>query len=106
MYTYTMERTQIYLSRREIEALDTVARQTGKTRSHLIREAIEEKYLPAGPTPDEWERALREAAGAWKDRDFDGKEYVERIRQPGLGYRIERLYGEPTPDEADADPPR
>lgn len=31
--------------------------------------------------------------GAWKDRDFDGAEYVERIRGPGLGYRLERDYG-------------
>ena len=45
MYTYIMQRTQIYLTSREAAALDAAARQTGQTRSHLIREAIEAVYL-------------------------------------------------------------
>ena len=44
MYTYIVERTQIYLSREQADALDREAKRTGTTRSHLIREAIAEKY--------------------------------------------------------------
>lgn len=34
--------------------------------------------------------ALGEGFGAWADRDFDGEQYVERLRRPGVGARLER----------------
>jgi hypothetical protein len=37
----TFRRTQIYLTAEEQEALATLARQSGRTRSELIREAID-----------------------------------------------------------------
>lgn len=76
---YIMQRTQIYLSERETEALDRAARATGLTRSHLIREAIAERYLRRADAGD-MERVLRETAGAWGDRDETGEEVVERLR--------------------------
>lgn len=88
MYTYTMERTQIYLSKREIEALDKVARQTGKTRSHLIREAIEAKYV-SSPSVDEKLRILRETAGAWQRTDEEIAEYWASIRSGAIGRKLD-----------------
>jgi hypothetical protein len=80
MYTYIVERTQIYLDRRQADALDREARRRGQTRSHLIREAIDQQY---GLTTDRAAvaRALRDSAGAWRGRREDGEAYVERLRQ-------------------------
>ena len=96
MYTYIMERTQIYLSSRQASALDLAARRRGVTRSHLIREAIEEGY---GLTADR-ERlrsALRATAGLWKDRVESGEAYVERLR---TGRRMADLTADRTADRA------
>ncbi len=88
MYTYIMERTQIYLSREQAAALDREAKRTGTTRSHLIREAIEARY---GPDRDAatLKEALRATAGLWSDRPESGKAYVDRLRS---GRRLEELY--------------
>ncbi len=89
MYTYIMQRTQIYLSERETEALDRLARQTGRTRSQLIREAIDAQYVTRGPADKtELKRALLASAGAWKGRRPSGKAWVERMRRGGLGERL------------------
>jgi predicted DNA-binding protein len=105
MYVYTMQRTQIYLTEAETAALDREAARTGRTRSQLIREAIEEKYaLPSGI--EDFLKVLEETFGAWKDRDFTGEEYVAALR-PGMGKRMAALWGEPEPDdEDDASPAR
>jgi predicted transcriptional regulator len=90
MYTYIMprgsqtdarqmERTQIYLSPEQAEALDREARRTGTTRSYLIREAITERYVLAR-NPEAIDRALRTSAGAWDGESEDGAAYVERVR--------------------------
>jgi hypothetical protein len=86
MYTYTMHRTQIYLSERESAALDRAAKATGRTRSHLIREAIAARYLDR-PEVDEFERTLRETSGAWGQGD-SGEATVERLRDG----RLRRLH--------------
>jgi predicted transcriptional regulator len=90
MYTYIVERTQIYLSREESAALDREARRRGQTRSHLIREAIDRVYL-SGPSQEEVLAALDASFGAWKNRTETGEEYVERIRS---GDRLAQLWGE------------
>jgi hypothetical protein len=79
MYTYIVERTQIYLSRAQAGALDREARRRGTTRSHLIREAIESRYGTASDT-DRVQHALRATAGLWKGRHESGAAYVERLR--------------------------
>lgn len=89
MYTYIVERTQIYLTKRESTALDKAARETGRTKSQLIREAIEARYLTT--QNEELVEALRRTAGLWADRTETGEEYVERMRG---GRRLERLYRE------------
>jgi predicted transcriptional regulator len=77
-----MNRTQIYLSDEEVEALEREARATGRTKSLLIREAIDRVYL-GGRDASELLRALEASAGAWRRRE-DGASYVERIRSGRL----------------------
>ena len=90
MYTYIMERTQIYLTAEESAALDRAARETGRTRSSLIREAIETRYL-ATPDRDETLTVLQETFGAWRRRRTPGagesERFVRKLRGPGLGQR-------------------
>ena len=93
MYTYIMERTQIYLTREQAAALDREAKRSGTTRSHLIREAIDQAYL-TGQEADELTAALDASFGAWKGERETGQEYVERIRSDS---RLEELWGEPPP---------
>ena len=88
-----MERTQIYLSRRESGALARLAKETGRTRSQLIREAIAAQYL-AGPDATAVAEALDDTAGLWSGRSETGEAYVERVRSG----RLARLY-EARPDQ-------
>ncbi len=95
MYTYIVERTQIYLSGAQAAALDREAKRTGVTRSHLIREAIEERYGLAADR-ERLRAALRETAGLWKDRKETGEAYVERIRKDR---RMKELFPEGPPHD-------
>lgn len=95
MYTYIVERTQIYLSGAQSSALDREAKRTGLTRSHLIREAIEERYGLAADR-ERLRSALRETAGLWRDRKESGEAYVNRIR---TGQRLRELYPEGFPED-------
>ncbi|MEO6349067.1 MAG: CopG family transcriptional regulator [Candidatus Limnocylindrales bacterium] len=81
-----MERTQIYLTKRETAALAQVARETGRTRSQLIREAIEARYMT--PRSERTLQVLDRTAGLWADRTETGEQYVDRIRTG----RLARLY--------------
>ena len=90
MYTYIMERTQIYLTRRESAALAKLANTTGRTRSQLIREAITAQYL-AGTDVDALDAALDATAGLWSDRSETGEAYVDRLRSG----RLARLHDAP-----------
>lgn len=97
MYTYIVERTQIYLSREQHAALDREAKRIGTTRSHLIREAIEARY---GPDRDSSRvrDALQATAGLWGDRAESGEDYVERLR---TGRRLHELRRPQDAGEAD-----
>lgn len=99
---YTMHRTQIYLSDDELQRLDREAERTGRTRSRLIRDAINRTYAHEVDI-EEFERVLRDSAGAWKGAPFTGQEYVEAIRTRGFG-ALEELW--PEWYGADADPDR
>jgi hypothetical protein len=87
MYTYIMQRTQIYLSEDDHRLLEKLARESGRTKSQLIREAIARAYLHE-ESPDRLLGALRASAGAWRRR-VDGKRYVEGLRRG----RLARLHG-------------
>ena len=96
MYTYIVERTQIYLTKAEAAALDREARRTGRTRSHLIREAIDERYVVAGGR-DALREALDASFGAWRGRTETGEAYVERLRSTN---RLAELWDDgPAEDE-------
>ncbi|WP_091183631.1 ribbon-helix-helix protein, CopG family [Paramicrobacterium humi] len=74
-----MQRTQISLSEEERRLLDAEAARTGRSLSALIRDAVTLAYGSRRDT-EAGLRAISEAFGAWSDRDFDGEEYVERLR--------------------------
>lgn len=61
-----MVRTQIYLTEQEQHALREMARQTGRTQSELIREAVD-RFLENAAPADRLSK-LREARGMWKSR--------------------------------------
>jgi predicted DNA-binding protein len=87
MYTYIMERTQIYLTKRESETLKRLSERTGRTRSQLIREAIASSYLDV-PDSVALRRALAATAGLWSDRSESGAGYVDRLRRGRLVRRL------------------
>jgi predicted transcriptional regulator len=85
MYIYIMEmaRTQIYLSRDENDALDKKAQATGRSKSQLIREAIDALYLKR--QHPRFEEALERSWGSWQRRNESGEKQVERLRSGRLG---------------------
>ena len=88
VYTYTMHRTQIYLSQTELVALGRLSKATGKNRSQLIREALAQ-YQGLNNTQESVQRALLRSAGAWK-RTESGETTVERLRPGRLAARVSR----------------
>lgn len=85
-----LQRTQIYLTRSERNALDRVQQESGVTQSELVRRAIDRVYLGRERlTRAERLRIARAAAGAWAERDETGAAYVERVRSG----RLARLHG-------------
>jgi Ribbon-helix-helix protein, copG family len=81
-------RTQVTLSDAEYRLLKRESERTGASMSELVRRAVSATY---GSTKRRRGNGFEASFGIWKDRDFDGAEYVERIRGPGLGHRLERL---------------
>jgi hypothetical protein len=61
-----MQRTQIYLSDDERQGLQVLAQQSGRSQSHLIREAID-SFL-ALHQPRSRLQSLRQARGLWHQR--------------------------------------
>ncbi len=91
VYIHHMElkRTQVYLTGEELKALEREQLGTGADRSELIRRAVDREYL--GRTRlsrDARLRALRRAAGTWKERTETGADYAERLRSG----RLDRLH--------------
>jgi metal-responsive CopG/Arc/MetJ family transcriptional regulator len=101
MYAYiVMERTQIYLTTAQTDELDRRARRQGTTRSHLIREAVEQ-YLTPEWDPEAFKTALRNVAGMWADRD-DIDEIYQSMREADQR-RLEQLYPDYGSEARDAD---
>jgi predicted transcriptional regulator len=61
-----MVRTQIYITDEEQKKLRTLSRQSGRKRSELIRNAIDDFIARASAVPKR--DALREGRGMWKGR--------------------------------------
>ena len=83
MYIYIVHRTQIYLSDEVCAWLDEEAARTGRTRSQLIREAIDIVYLRRNASSEPG-TILDATAGAWKRRRETGAQYVDRLRRGRL----------------------
>jgi Ribbon-helix-helix protein, copG family len=82
-------RTQITLTDEQYERLRRESVESGLSIAELVRRALDGTH---GSTSVEEKRAALQASfGAWKDRDFTGAEFVDRIRRPGLGHRLKRL---------------
>ncbi|MBI5014652.1 MAG: CopG family transcriptional regulator [Deltaproteobacteria bacterium] len=62
-----MDRTQIYLTEEEHQALRTTARETGKTQSGLIRLAVDR--LIERPSDSVRLTRLRRGRGIWEGRE-------------------------------------
>ncbi len=75
-----MKRTQIYLNKKIIRLLDRLAKKTGKTRSELIRDAIEEVY-----SHNDVNKVIQKIVGLQSFADF---EFSEKIKE----YRKERQW--------------
>jgi hypothetical protein len=84
-----MVRTQISLSEHERELLEKAAQRTGKSMSALIREAVDLTYGEQPGAREDFREKLEQSFGAWKDRDFDGAAYVDRLRS---GRRLQEAY--------------
>ncbi len=84
-----MGRTQIYLGEDELELLDRAARETGASRSELIRRAVRTTF--GGQAKEERLGALSASAGSWRGRRRTGAEYVDSMRGGDLNERLARL---------------
>jgi hypothetical protein len=62
-----MVRTQIYLTQKEYVALKSLASQTGKSQSELIRAAVDDLIDRLGSRSRR--DVLDRTAGIWKNRD-------------------------------------
>lgn len=89
MYNVAVGRTQIYLGEDELELLERASRDTGASRSELIRRAVRTAY--GAPAADEKLRALQASSGSWQGRETSGAEYVDAIRGGDLNERLARL---------------
>lgn len=89
MYNDVMSRTQIYLGEDEMELLERASRDTGASRSELIRRAVRATF--GGQGKDEKLRALKASAGSWRGRRAGGAEYVDALRGGDLNERLARL---------------
>jgi Arc/MetJ-type ribon-helix-helix transcriptional regulator len=84
-----MSRTQVYLGEDELELLERASRDTGASRSELIRRAVRTTFGEQGR--DERLRALEASAGSWRGRRASGAEYVDVLRRSDLNERLARL---------------
>lgn len=84
-----MGRTQVYLGEDELELLDQASRETGASRSELIRRAVRTTFGRQGK--DARLSALRASAGSWRGRRHTGAEYVDAVRGGDLNERLSRL---------------
>lgn len=83
-----MSRTQVYLGESELELLERASRDTGASRSELIRRAVRTTFGAQGK--DEKLRALQASAGSWGGGG-SGTEYVDALRGGDLNDRLARL---------------
>ncbi len=85
-----LARTQIYLTAAENAALKREARTTGRSKSQLIRDAVDEKYVKRKDKAA-LIAAIKASAGAWGPGE-NGEAYVERMRPGRFAKRMKALH--------------
>jgi Arc/MetJ-type ribon-helix-helix transcriptional regulator len=88
VYNDVVGRTQVYLGEEELELLERASRDTGASRSELIRRAVRSAF--GEKERSEKLRALQASAGSWQGRRLSGADYVDS-RGGDLNERIDRL---------------
>lgn len=78
-------RTQITLEDEQYERLRAESRRSGLGLAELVRRALDQTY--GTTTAADVEQALDASFGAWGERDYDGADYVERLRR-GMSRRL------------------
>lgn len=86
-----MVRTQVYLTEDQDRGLKSLAENSGRKQSELIREAIDR--LLAENRPKDWRAALEAVRGMWADRD-DLDQLYREVRAEVEG-RVDRLVDPP-----------
>lgn len=81
-------RTQIILGDEEVQLLEYAAKESGASRSELIRRAIRTTY--GSRSNKERAAALKRSAGSWRGREFTGADYVDAVRGD-LNKRLSQL---------------
>lgn len=84
-----MSRTQIYLGEDELALLERASRDTGASRSELIRRAVRTTFGEQGK--EDRLRALKASAGSWGGRRAGGAEYVDALRGGDINERLAQL---------------
>jgi Arc/MetJ-type ribon-helix-helix transcriptional regulator len=84
-----MSRTQIYLGEDELALLERASRDTGASRSELIRRAVRTTFGEQGK--EDRLRALKASAGSWSGRRTSGAEHVDALRGGDLNERLAQL---------------
>jgi Arc/MetJ-type ribon-helix-helix transcriptional regulator len=90
-----MRRTQVYLGEDELDLLERASRETGASRSELIRRAVRATF--GAKESSKRLRALQVSAGGWSARGPSGADYVDALRGApgrrlsGLGWTSAKL---------------
>lgn len=66
-----MIRTQVYITEQEKKMLAQLSKETGESKSTLIREAIALLCKFKRKKSDDFAASIQATAGSWKDNDFD-----------------------------------
>ncbi|OGS28065.1 MAG: hypothetical protein A2297_04470 [Elusimicrobia bacterium RIFOXYB2_FULL_48_7] len=75
-----MQRTQIYLSEKEIAVLSSISLNAKVSVSELIREAIDKCY---SNKKNDIVEAMNKVSGIWKNKKGLNAGYVRSLRQDG-----------------------
>lgn len=75
----TMIRTQVYLSKEQEQALNSLSFTSGKHRSELIREAINLLLSEKKSASTQWKQALHNMKGMWAN-DKKATQRMQAIR--------------------------
>ena len=66
-----MIRTQVYITEKEKKMLAQLSKETGESKSTLMREAIALLCRSKQKKTGDFAEVIRTTAGSWKDNDFD-----------------------------------